>query len=90
MFRVWTGKEALVKGIGICLDLRDLPLIDLPMAPAPEVWNSAGFAGRMKRHGQWHVYSMAPSDGYYISIAAPSEAAVKVINAQGLVAGWGI
>jgi 4'-phosphopantetheinyl transferase len=90
MFRVWTGKEALIKGIGVGLDLHDLPLIDLPMAPAPGGWNPAGFAGRMRRHGQWHVYSMAPLNGYYISIAAPSEAAVTVINTQGLVAEWGI
>ena len=36
MFMIWTGKEALVKGIGIGIDLRDLPLvsieIDTPLA----------------------------------------------------------
>ena len=90
MFRMWTGKEALVKGIGVGLDLRDLPLIGLPMAPAPEVWKLAEFTGRMRSHGHWHVYSMTPSDGYHISIAAPSETAVTVINAQSLVAERGI
>jgi 4'-phosphopantetheinyl transferase len=90
MFRIWTGKEALVKGIGVGLDLRDLPLIGLPAIPAPAVWKLAEFGGRMSVHGQWHVCSMAPSEGYFISIAAPTEAAVTVIDAHALVAEQGL
>jgi 4'-phosphopantetheinyl transferase len=90
MFRVWTGKEALVKGIGVGLDLRDLPLISLPVAPAPAVWRAAEFGGRMQVHGRWYVYSLAPSEGYFISLAAPEQAAVKVKDARGLLAAHGL
>jgi 4'-phosphopantetheinyl transferase len=90
IFSAWTAKEALVKGIGVGLDLRDLPLITLPFAPAPAVWKLAQFGGRMKVHGQWYVYSLAPSEDYYVSLAAPAEAAVTVMDARGLLAGQGI
>jgi 4'-phosphopantetheinyl transferase len=94
MFRVWTEKEALVKGIGVGLDLRDLPLISAPIIPAPApasaVWRPAEFGGRMKVHGRWYVYSLVPSEGYVISLAAPAEAAVTVLDARGLLAGQGI
>ncbi len=90
MFRVWTGKEALVKGIGVGLDLRDLPLISLPVAPAPAVWRAAEFGGRMKVHGRWYVYSLALSEGYFTSLAAPVEAAVTVMDARGLLAAHGL
>ena len=90
MFGVWTAKEALVKGIGVGLDLRDLPLISLPVAPAPAVWRAAEFGGRMQVHGRWQVYSPAPSEGYFISLAAPADAAVTVIDARGLLAANGI
>ncbi len=90
MFRIWTGKEALVKGIGVGLNLRDLPLISLPLAPAPVVWRPVEFGGRMKVHGRWYVYSLTPSEGYFISLAAPAEVAVTVMDARGLLAGQGI
>jgi len=90
LFRVWTAKEALIKGIGVGLDLRDLPLIVTPIAPAPAVWRAAKFGGRMKVHGRWYVYSLAPMEGYFISLAAPVEAAVKVIDASGLLAAHGL
>ena len=90
MFQVWTGKEALVKGIGVGLDLRDLPLISLPVRSAPAVWRRAEFGGRMKVHGAWQVYSLVPADGCMISLAAPSEAAVTVMDAQDLLTAHGI
>ena len=90
IFWAWTGKEALVKGIGVGLDLRDLPLISLPVAPAQAVWRVAEFGGRMQVHGRWQVYSLAPSAGYVISLAAPAEAAVTVIDARSLLAAHGI
>ena len=85
MLRAWVAKEALIKGIGIGLDLRDLPLIEISLTPAPEVWKRVNFAGRMRRHGQWYVCTMAPMEGYIISIAASSEATVTVINMQSLI-----
>ena len=90
MFRAWTGKEALVKGIGVGLDLGDLPLISLPFAATPTVWKPAQFGGRMKTYGQWYVYSRAPSEGYFVSLAAPTKVAVTIMDARGLLAGQGI
>jgi 4'-phosphopantetheinyl transferase len=90
MFRVWTAKEALVKGFGVGLDLRDLPLISVPFAPAPAVWTPARFSGRMKAHGQWYVYSLPPSDDYHVGLAAPAEAAVTIMDARDVLAETGI
>jgi len=89
MFRVWTAKEALVKGVGIGLDLRDLPLINLPVTPA-EVWRPAGLGGRMNIHGHWQVISLAPLQGHIISLAAPAAATVTELDARGLLAERGI
>jgi hypothetical protein len=36
------------------------------------------------------VYALAPSDGYFVSIAAPAKAAVTVINASRILDNWGI
>ena len=90
IFRAWTAKEALVKGIGVGLDLGDLPLISLPFVATPTVWKPAQFSGRMKVHGQWYVYSLAPSEDYFVSLAAPAEATVTIMDARGLLAGQGI
>lgn len=90
LFRVWTAKEALVKGIGVGLDLRDLPLIGTPIAPAPAVWRAVEFGGRMQVHGRWYVYSLAPMEGYFISLAAPEQATVKMMDARGLLDAYGL
>jgi 4'-phosphopantetheinyl transferase len=89
MFRVWTAKEALVKGAGTGLDLRDLPLISMPVTPA-EVWRQAELGGRMNVHGDWQVISLAPSQGHFISLAAPAAATVTELDARGLLAERGI
>ena len=60
------------------------------LAPAPAVWRAAEFGGRMKVHGRWYVYSLAPSEGYFINLAAPVEAAVKVMDARGLLSAHGL
>jgi len=90
LFRVWTAKEALVKAIGVGLELRDLPLIGAPIAPAPAVWCAAVLGGRMQVHGRWQVYSLAPVAGCFISLAAPEQAAVRMIDARGLLAAHGL
>ena len=90
LFRVWTAKEAVVKGIGVGLDLRDLPLIGTPIAPAPAVWRAVEFGGRMQVHGRWYVYSLAPMEGYFISLAAPEQATVKMMDARGLLDAYGL
>jgi 4'-phosphopantetheinyl transferase len=90
IFCAWTAKEALVKGIGVGLDLSDLPLISLPIAALPNVWKPVQLDGRLKDHGRWHVYSPAPSENYFVSLAAPAEAAVTIIDARGILAGQGI
>jgi 4'-phosphopantetheinyl transferase len=89
MFRVWTAKEALVKGIGTGLDLRSLPLISLPLTPA-EVWRPAGLGGRMNVHGHWQVISLAPRQDHFISLAAPAAATVTELDARGMLAERGI
>jgi 4'-phosphopantetheinyl transferase len=90
MFRVWTAKEALVKGVGTGLDLRDLPLISLPLTPAAAVWRPAELGGRMNIHGHWQVISLTPSQGHIISLAAPAAATVTELDARGLLAERGI
>lgn len=90
LFRAWTGKEAVVKAIGLGLDLRDLPLIGVPLAPEPTAWSAARLAGRMRRHGRWQVCVPAPFEGCVSSLAAPAEAAVAIMDARGLLAGWGL
>jgi len=90
IFRIWTAKEALVKGTGIGLNLSDFPLISLPIASAPAVWRSVQFSGRMQIQKRWYVYSLASSADYYVSLAAPEEAVVTVIDARGVLAGKGI
>lgn len=90
VLRIWAGKEALVKGIGVALDLRDLPRINLPVAPAPAAWRQVGLEGRMKVHGRWHVYYPSVSDGCFTCLAAPFEARVTISDARGLLAGKGI
>ncbi len=44
----------------------------------------------MQVHGRCYVYSLAPSEGYFISLAAPVEAAVKVMDVRGLLATHGL
>ena len=90
MFQIWTAKEALVKGIGIGLVLRDLPLISLPLAPVPTVWRPAELGGRMNVHGHWHVLSTVSPQGHIISLAAPAPVMVTEMDAPGLLAGRGI
>jgi 4'-phosphopantetheinyl transferase len=90
IFTAWTAKEAIVKGIGIGLDLDDLTLISLPFAPAPAVWQPVALGGRMAVHGEWYVYPLAPSGGYYISLAAPAAVQVALFDAGDLLAGWGL
>ena len=75
---------------GIEQFVRDLPLISLPVAPASAVWRAAEFGGRMQVHGRWYVYSLALSAGYFISLAAPEQATVKMMDARGLLDAYGL
>lgn len=90
IFGLWTAKEAVVKGIGVGLDLGDLPLISLPFVAAPATWKLVQFGGRMKVHDGWFIYSLAPSEEYFVSVAAPAETAVRVIDARRILARQGL
>jgi len=89
MFRIWTAKEALVKAIGIGLDLGDLPLISLPVVWAEDAWQPAELGGWMKTHGSWQVLALAPSPGQFVSLAAPSRVKVTEMDAREQFAGFG-
>ncbi len=44
----------------------------------------------MQVHGRWYVYSLAPMEGYFISLAAPEQATVKMMDARGLLDAYGL
>jgi phosphopantetheinyl transferase len=86
IFSAWTAKEAVVKGIGVGLDLDDLPQINFQFSRAPAVWAPAHFGGRMAAYSRWYVYALAPSEGCFVSIAAPAKAAVTIVDAHEILA----
>jgi phosphopantetheinyl transferase len=90
IFSVWTGKEAVVKALGIGLHLSDLPLIDVAASSDTEFWRPVTLGGHLEKHGKWALHSLPKSTGYHISIAAPVEAAVTEIDASEVLADGGI
>jgi phosphopantetheine--protein transferase-like protein len=90
IFSVWTGKEAVVKALGIGLDLGNLPLIDFAGSANPQTWRPVILRGCLEEHGSWILYSPPVSMSYHISLAAPVEAAITEIDASEILGASGI
>ena len=94
IFQAWTAKEALVKGIGLCLDFTVLRQISLSLTTDPKRWQAVTLCGKPADQRHWHVCGRALPDPFpqpaIVSIAAPSPHTVKVIAAEDLVSRHGL
>jgi len=90
LLRAWTAKEALVKGMGLGLDLAAFRQISLPETASPGRWQPVALGRRLAAHGRWQVCSISlPAthpEPSLVSIAAPRAVPVKVIDAKALLA----
>lgn len=89
LFRLWCGKEAVMKGVGEGLHLGRLPLIALPVAPGGS-WHEAVLRGRMAEHGRWFVAWPHLGPGLTVAVAAPAPVALTVRDARPELARYGL
>lgn len=90
MLRAWTAKEALVKGMGLGLDLAAFRQISVPLMADADNWHPAVLGGRFAAQRRWQVCSfslpVAHPKRTLVSVAAPAAASVRVIDAEARLA----
>lgn len=89
LFRLWCGKEALLKAIGVGLDLQALPQLTLPVEPVAG-WSVARLSGGMARHGAWQVCWPDLGPGWTAAVVATTPLAVRVRDARPVLARHGL
>jgi len=89
IYRAWTAKEALIKGMGLGLDFAVLRQIRLSLNSNPERWQAAALGGTVAGQGHWHVCGRALPAPFpqpaIVGIAAPSPHPVELIAAEDLM-----
>ena len=89
LLRAWTGKEAVVKGMGLGLDLAAFRQITLVPGSEGEAWKAVRLGGSLSDRGSWHVRDMQPEcealAKMMVSVAAPSPRPVRVFEATSLL-----
>ena len=92
--RAWTGKEALVKGFGVGLDLGAFRQATLALDSPPGHWKAARFGAGLTGWGSWHICEV-PLDSASLpevtaSVAAPSPRPINLFDATGLLRRHGL
>jgi phosphopantetheinyl transferase len=94
LLRAWTGKEAMVKGMGLGLDLSAFRQITLALSVPAGTWSSARLGPGLARRGPWQVCEArrdsGPFTGAVVTVAAPTPRAIRVFDAMSLLALHGL
>lgn len=92
VLRAWTGKEALVKGLGLGLDLAAFRQITLALDAETGTWQPALLGAELARHGPWHVWTttLKQAGDVMLSVASPVPARVRIIDAASLLSRRGL
>jgi len=86
ILRAWTAKEALVKAMGLGVDLAVFRQIEVPLAWPSEDWHPARLGAALAAQGSWQVCTRMLPGPALASIAAPVAAEVLAIDAGPLLA----
>ena len=86
LFAVWTAKEALIKAMGIGLNLNLLPQMSLEYQADAAGWTAAKLAEPLRDQGPWQIWTKRFDDMFaepaIVSIAAQSACNVVVHKAD--------
>ena len=94
LFKFWTAKEALIKALGIGLNLNQLPQISLAGCSETNArvgWQSFELAGSLASQPQWYLATRSlPSDFHQaaiVSIASQRKLPVSIRSAREVLTG---